>query len=450
MNKEKIKELLYFYCPWWVSGKVPDSLLLNFKRYALNTLFEYLSLNRILIIKGPRRTGKTTIIYQMIDRILSNNKVMPKNILYLSFDDPELRINLDEIFSVYEEILGTTILQSKQLYCFLDEIQFLENWQFIVKKYFDRRYPIKFIVSGSSTSLIHKNSESLAGRTIELVFLPFNFMEYMDYTLKNKEIISLVSEIKNKFSFFKLPEITDLIPYKNNISIVFNDYLLWGGFPHIFEVNDERLKYKLLREDVIEKVIYKDLVELFGIKKPFVLEKLFLYLSEHSSDILNISNISNTLHLSREYVEKYIDYLRQAYIVKTIKKYSYSIEKTLRSNEKCFLTDNGLVKISGGLIPIGRLVETAIARHLSEKEFYYWRDKQEVDFVIKEGKEIIPIEVKYQSEIKKKDIIGLLKFMEIYKLNRAIVVSKDILGNREINGVNILFIPAWLFTLYIK
>ncbi|MCL5674714.1 MAG: ATP-binding protein [Candidatus Omnitrophica bacterium] len=446
MKNEKIKELMYFYCPWWVSNKVSDNLSLDFKRHIIKTFFRYLTLNRILIIKGPRRTGKTTIIYQMID-ILIHKNIPPKNILYLSFDDPELRINLNEILSAYEEILGSTLAQAKQLYFFLDEVQFMENWQFTIKKYFDRKYPIKFIISGSSASLVHKDTESLAGRTIEHIILPFNFTEYIDYTLKDEKIRDIITEFKKTFSFFKLPDITRLIPYQRNIFIAFNHYISWGGFPHIFEITDEILKYKLLREDVIEKIIYRDLVELFGIKKPFVLEKLFLYLAEHSSEILNISNISNTLQLSREYIEKYIDYLKQAYIIKTIKKYSSSVEKMLRSNVKCFLIDNGLIKISGSEVPIGKLVETIISGHLSNREIFYWRDKEEVDFIIKEGNNIIPIEIKYKNHIEKKDIMGLFKFTEQYQLKSAIVISKDILEQKKINGLTVLFIPAWLFVL---
>jgi len=447
MNKEKVKELLHFYCPWWASGKVPDVLVLDFKRQALRTLFRYLSLNRILVIKGPRRTGKTTVIYQMIEKLLSRKTVPPGNILYLSFDDPELRVDLNEIFSVYEEILGISLEKGQEIYCFLDEVQFLENWQFAVKKYFDRKYPVKFIVSGSSASLIHKDTESLAGRTVEHVFLPFNFAEYLAYTLKNEKIENIISGIKKNFSFSSLPDIAGLLPYKREISIEFNNYISWGGFPHILEVADEMLKYKLLREDIIEKVIYRDMVEIFGIKKPFVLEKLFLYLAEHSSEILNTSNVSNTLKLSREYTEKYIDYLKQAYIARTIKKYSASVEKIIRSNEKCFLIDNGLIKIAGGEVPAGKLVETAVLRHLENREIYYWRDKEEVGFVIRENKNLFPIEVKYKSNIEKKDIAGLLKMTKDYKLSSAIVVTKDIFAEKKMDGLRLLYIPAWLFVL---
>lgn len=447
MNRDRVKELLYFYCPWWVSGKVPPPLLQGYKRLEFETLLSYSVLDRIMIIKGPRRTGKTTAVYQMIERLLSEGKIPPENILYLSFDDLELRLPLDEIFSIYEEILGNVIHNAGTVCCFMDEVHFLDGWQFMVKKYFDRKYPIKFIATCSSASFMRKSSESLAGRTVEHTLLPFSFPDYLFCIKKNKELRDIVLREGKDFSFEALPFQDAFLPFKKEIMIEFNRYLLWGGFPHLFEVADEFLKYKLLREDVLEKVIYRDLVELFGIKKPFVLEKLFLYLAGHSSEILNIENISNTLDISREYTEKYISYLKQAYIVETVRKYSPSVEKMLRCNEKSFMTDNGLVRIASGEVAPGKLAETAVLRHLRGREVYYWRDREEVDFVVNENGKIIPVEVKYKNVINSKDAAGLLKMARKYRLRDAVVVSRDVLEKREINGLNVHFIPAWLFTL---
>jgi predicted AAA+ superfamily ATPase len=142
------------------------------------------------------------------------------------------------------------------------------------------------------------------GRTIEELVLPFSFYEFLSCQLKDKRLDkiilnsqkgfalsnNLLKGVKGFFSDMDSPSpIDQLIPYQNKIKILFAEYLNRGGFPHLLEVENPILWQRLLREDVIEKVIYRDLVDLYEIKKPQVLEKFFLYLAGHSSDIIIFS-----------------------------------------------------------------------------------------------------------------------------------------------------------------
>jgi predicted AAA+ superfamily ATPase len=312
-GKEKLKKLLYFHNPWWIDHKVPDSLKLSYRKPVLKKLLDYFKLDRAILIKGPRRTGKTTLLYQLIDELITKREIPAQNIIYLSCDDPELklltsspsdsRINLSDILDVYEQLREKTTKELKaneKIYLFLDEVHFWQGWQFEIKKYFDKKYPLKFILSGSSASLIKRGSESLMGRTIEELVLPFSFYEFLSCQLKDKRLDkiilnsqkgfalsnNLLKGVKGFFSDMDSPSpIDQLIPYQNKIKILFAEYLNRGGFPHLLEVENPILWQRLLREDVIEKVIYRDLVDLYEIKKPQVLEKFFLYLAGHSSDI---------------------------------------------------------------------------------------------------------------------------------------------------------------------
>lgn len=222
---------------------------------------------------------------------------------------------------------------------------------------------------------------------MEETILPFSFPEFLSYKLREEKIDKIIEDLKKKFSFFSLPAAAPLIPYQPKIEILFHEYLERGGFPHIFEVKEPVLWKKLLREDVIEKVIYRDLVEFFGVKKPTVLERLFLYLAEHSSEIFSILNISNSLDLSREYISKYLNYLQQAFLVFTLRKYSLflrnppSIEKRIRSNQKVHLIDSGLISIFGEDNE-SKKIESLVGRHLLNYNLSYWREKKEVDFVL--------------------------------------------------------------------
>src|SRR5262249_44196809 len=159
---------------------------------------------------------------------------------------------------------------------------------------------IKFILSGSAATLLRHRTESLAGRTLEELVLPFSFAEYVHFKLRDPRAAAAAADLATR-DLRTLPDTTDWIPYRRSLEILFDEYVAKGGFPHILAVEAPMVWKKLLREDIVEKVLYRDLVEWFGVKKPVVLERLFFYLTGTSSEILNISSLAGALGLSREY-----------------------------------------------------------------------------------------------------------------------------------------------------
>lgn len=440
----KLTELLYFYNTWWKTSGVSEELALPHERECLKELIDCLELNRILVLKGPRRTGKSTLLYQMIKHLI-NAGVPASNILYLSFDEIAGRNSIDEITSAFELILKRPLAGFKNVYFFLDEIQFLDKWSDSLKKYFDTRAHIKFIVSGSSASLLKKGSESLAGRTLERTILPFSFREYLRYHIIDEKLTTLISGFTPDIT--KPVDMARITPYIPEIEILFNAYLEKGGFPHLFEVKNDTIRKRLFREDIIEKVIYRDLVELFGIKKPFVLERLFLYLADISSGILNISNISSSLGLSREYTENYINYLKNAYLVFSVPKFARSMESRLRSSEKIFVMDTGLQSTFGGAKDAGHIAETAAARHFFHASPYYWRNSHEIDFVLEQNRTITPVEVKYKNTISPDDLGGMWNFLDKFRSGKGVILTKNFTGETGRNGKTIVCKPLWLALL---
>lgn len=442
---ERLNEALIFHNPWWVTERVPEVLSPAYERPVINRLISYLDLERIVILKGPRRTGKTTLMYQMIKRLI-NDGVDPKRILFLSFDDIEARETIEDIIQAYEQICRAPVSASEKgiFYFIFDEIHFWENWQFYLKKYFDKKYPIKFMATSSAATLARKDGESLMGRTVEELILPFDFFEYVSYRHYSKPIIEAIESLRNRYSLAgrEMPDITEVLPYKKEILIAFREYLEKGGFPHILSVNEPIIWKRLLRDDIVGKAIYRDLVRLYEIRKPQILEKMLLYLADITGQLLNLSNLSNSMRISREYTERYLEYLKQAYLVTTIKRFAPSMEKRLRSGEKAYLIDSGLLT-SLGINDEARAIEALLCRHLMSDEIYYWRDGFEVDFVIKRRKEITPVEVKFREKPRLKDLKGVLQFAERYKSSLAKVVTKNDLKEETINGVSLHLIPAW-------
>jgi len=223
-----------------------------------------------------------------------------------------------------------------------------------------------------------------------------------------------------------------------------------GGFPNLFGIDEALIWKRIAREDIVEKVIYRDLVELYDIKKPEALEKLFLYLVDITSNIFSVANISNSLGISREYTEKYIYYLEQALLVKRIRKLAKSVEKTIRGAEKVHVLDTGLIN-AFSKIEQGKIVESMVTSHLmrlKDRKLYYFREKYEVDIVLERDKELLPVEIKYKDDVRIRELKGGLgNFFMKFKADSAVVVTRDLMNEDILDGHKIIFMPAWLFVL---
>ena len=433
---DSLEKSLYFHNPWWTEKKIPAEFLPSFQRPIIKQLNHYLeSLQRIIIIKGPRRTGKTTLLYQLA-QILIDKGVNPYNILFLSFDDFNLRQDLDKIFNLYERIRGKT-LKETQVFCFLDEVHFLKDWSFTVKKYFDKKYPIKFLISSSSASLFKKSLESLAGRTVEEIILPFTFKEFVLYSLREDE------------GFLQSLEGGKLTPYENKLQILFHKYLSKGGFPHLLEIEEPSLWQKLLREDVLEKVIYRDLVQLYGVRDPEKLEKTFLYLTNTTGQILNLSSLAKNIGISRQHLEKYIYYLEQAYLIFLLNRFSPSPAKTIRSSAKLHLIDSGLGNVFSTVSNQDFIVESMIARHFLDPacKIFYYRNHFEIDLIVSKQRETIPVEIKNKEKPDKTDFKGLISFMRKFNIKRGLFLCRGSHGIEEIEDMKIAIEPFWSWLL---
>ena len=183
-----IKSNLMIINSWWNNEKINDQFLLGKKRKEFNNIIEKIEDKRILSIIGPRRVGKTTLIYQTINYLLEEKNIDKKRILLFSGDDPSLFFDdtdkLSDILEIYfNEILEENITKLKsKVYIFIDEIHFIKNWQNYLKVYFDRKYNIKFIITGSSSIHLFKDAnESLLGRIENIYVLPLTFNQFMNF-----------------------------------------------------------------------------------------------------------------------------------------------------------------------------------------------------------------------------------------------------------------------------
>ncbi|NHI95006.1 MAG: ATP-binding protein [Candidatus Lokiarchaeota archaeon] len=435
---------------WWKTKSVSESKLGSLKRAEFSKLLEEIEDNKVTCLLGPRRTGKTTMMYDLIDHLL-NNGVSEKNIFFISFDNPKIRLVLQHDFDSTIRDFSNTIVRepidrlSSKVYIVLDEVHKLDDWGNMLKYWQDLGLNIKFIVSGSSSMRILKGSgESLLGRINFHLILPLNFSEFTG--------IDVRADFRDYNDIKRVHD--SLMLEKQELFITLDEYIIKGGYPEVFYIKDVERAYEVLKQ-YKTLTISRDILDLKDIKEPRTLSDLTDLLSDVMSTRMNYSTFAQVLGVKVDTVKNYISYLEECFLVYTAYFYSKKQVTSTRKEKKLFFMDCGL-RNSLLLKEIDELEKTKIVENLvflhifslKKRELFpkifYWldRSRNEVDMVVTLKNEVVPIEVKYSNEIGKRDLKGLVRFCEEFDA-KGIVVTRDILKEEG----NIMFIPAWLFLL---
>ena len=345
--------------------------------------------------------------------------------VFFSFDEEETQTKETLVY-----VIDFCLNNLKSKYIFLDEVQYVKDWQGTLKRYYDTRN-VKFIVSGSESLEITKAKESLAGRIVAFKLGTMSFREFLE--IKGKKL-------PDKISYDKL------LAAKEFFEFEFLDYLYKGAFPEIANEKDEEMIRKYINELVVKKIIYRDIPRIFEIKRKDLLYSLFRYVCNNSATLFEIRNMCDTFKADYETITNYLFYLQESYLIRISEVFSKSMAKRVRRNKKIYVIHPSLA-FAALDIKRDMLLDKILGQYVESlfgKEFF-WRDKHknEVDVVI-QGR---PVEVKYKNNISKQDLKGVLKFMEVFKANSGIVITKDIFKEEKIGDKNIEFVPAWYFSL---
>jgi len=413
-----MEDILTIFNPWWKTGKVKKELSCEFRRDLFSEIVEFLSTRQIIALFGLRRTGKSTILFQLIEEFIKR-EVEPERILYFSFDEKVAEIK--DIFSAYSQIHDLD-LEDGKYYLFLDEVQKLEDWQNKLKIFYDMYPNMKFFISGSShLALRKKASESMAGRINFFKLEPLSFREWLtlnDFEFNNKKISLYKRELRSYFNWYiKTP------------------------FPEIAKLREDILIKKYIDEFIISRVISYDIKKEFKNVDTDLLETLKDLFFEEIGFILNVDGLAEDLHRGKETILKHINYLVQGLIIKILRNYRGSRLSSSRKLRRvypyhpCFCL--GASK--------GRYMENLFVSALDAE--FYWREKEkEIDII----KNKTPVEVKYKNTVRRDDLKNTIYFMKKFGQRKGFVVTKDSEGEREYDSNRIELIPAWKFLLQDK
>lgn len=465
LSDEKILKVLLGYNPWWATGQVPKELAKPVRRLAFfeaKKAFEHNSIRRYVLLVGPRRVGKTTIMYQMIQYYLT--RVTSKNILYVSFDHPLLKLcDIGRILEVYQLNIAPA---DSELYLFLDEVQYATDWNSWLKTLYDTQPRFRIMATGSASPLlVERMKESGVGRWTEFLVPTLSFYEYLE--LMGVDAPSIPKDVKpTALSSLPHNQLASLMVSLQPLQQHFHRYLLVGGFPEVALSDDVLYGQKIIREDVVDKVLKRDMISLFGIRNVSELEKIFLYLCMTSGNIVVQDTIAKEIGVSRQTVANYLELLAQGNLIYMSLPADLSGKKVLKAKPKIYLADPAIrnaVLMAGEEIladpaEMGMVVETTVYKHI-HSFFYaqrpslgYYRNPKtdkEIDIVVSFPRRRIIIEVKYREGAGVTDREAIVEWANDDRTAAAVLVTKNSDDYGVIHSLKtkcpVLRIPAFAF-----
>jgi hypothetical protein len=401
----------------------------------LNRLSDLAREGMAVTIVGPRRSGKSTIMYQLIKRLIDGG-VPRENTLHVNFEDPRFYGELNpqfmsKLFDAYMMILRP----KGKVYIFLDEVQNVAGWERFVRFLVDQQRHAIYI-TGSSSSLLSKELGTLlTGRHLDLTIYPLSFSEFLF------------------FKGIKLDNQLDLLSQKTKIRRLVGEYMRWGGFPAaVLGKNKQEILLNYMGD-----ILSRDIVERYNIKKVNNLKTLSKYYMTNCASLISFNSIKGFINMPVDTVERYSEYLNNAFLFFYLKKFSYSLKEQEKNLRKVFCIDSGLRNaISMGFSEDrGKVLENIVFLNFLQKgnEVYYWKDKQgyEVDFIIVEGGKVTGVyQVSYsvrEARTKTRETNALIRALICFDLKEGTIITENQEMEETLKGFRIRYMPVWKFLL---
>lgn len=452
-----IIERIQYENPWWVTKEIPTLYKEMSRRLYFDLFFPFVfetDIRRAVVLMGPRRVGKTVMMFHTIDYLIAKG-VSPQKIFFVGIDNPiYVQLSLQDILDLCQESLQLQNL--KGCFVFFDEIQYLKDWERHLKVMVDSYPETKFVVSGSAAAALKWHStESGAGRFTDFMLPPLTFQEFIH--LKDKNHLIQHSQIQygdKEIPYYLAPNIDEL----NN---EFLQYLNFGGYPEV--VLSEKIQKDMgryVKNDIVDKVLLRDLPSLYGIKDVQELNRFFTYIAYNTGNEFSYEAMAKDSGIQKDTLKKYLEYLEAAFLIKVLNKVDINAKRLKRvTSFKVYLTNPSLrtalfspVKVTDN--EMGNMVETVILSQWMHREnldltYARWKDG-EVDLVLVDDKKFKPlwgVEIKWSNRYfeKPQELSSLIQFCKSNNFNCSLVTSIDKQGTKMISDLSLTFLPASVY-----
>ncbi len=413
----------------------------------LKKILRFIKSNKIISIIGIRRSGKSTLIYQVAYTLIKQG-IAKSDTLLVNFEEPQFEGGdiklLFRIYEAYQEIISP----AGKPFIFLDEIQNVRGWEKFARSINEKK-TANIVITGSSSNLSSKElSMVLTGRQLYFEIFPLSFLEFLHF-----KGLKINTSIK------------DLILNATRIKKYIREYMENGGFPEIVLNEDEEFRRRVLIS-YYEDIINRDIINRYRISKVEQIKATARFYLTNIASPISFNSVARFTKLPVETVRRFSSYLESSYLMFFVKRFSYSIKEQENSPRKVYSIDTGLSNNIGFKFSkdIGRLAENIVALHLRILQsdnpdigIYYWKNHygdKEVDFVIKKSERIDQlIQVCWdigEEVTRKREIDSILKAMDEFNLDKGIIITGDYDEEEKIKNRRIVYIPLWKWLCGLK
>lgn len=452
ISEKEVLHRLEFDNPWWVKGAGIDRHYAQFKRRLyfdpLVRLIRDRPVNRAVVLMGPRRVGKTVLVYQTIQSLLDSG-ISGTSVLYASLETPVYSgMPLEKILGMFQSRFAHK--REAPLYVFFDEVQYLRDWEIHLKSLVDSYPACHFVVTGSAAAALKlKSRESGAGRFTDFLLPPLTFSEYLDFVSRKEELVQ-----DSGRSTANIDE----------LNREFCHYLNFGGYPEaVLSETVQKDLSQYIKSDIIDKVLLRDLPSLYGISDIQELNRLFTTLAYNTGMELSIENLSAGSGVAKNTIRRYLEYLEAAFLIRRVNRIDLNARHFKRvTSFKVYLTNPSMRSaLFGPLDPdspaMGHLVETAIFSQwlhnpgIDHLSFARW-PSGEIDLVFVSPMTQKPewiVEVKWSDRAygDHRELDNCVEFLKYNRLGdkKILVTTKTVSAVVEYEKAVFDFIPSSLY-----
>ena len=387
----------------------------------LDQLKKFKDSDFIKVITGVRRSGKSVLLMQYQDYLISEG-ISPENIIYINLEAFEF-LNVKDEVKLSELLLNMIKNKSQKYYLLIDEIQWVDGWQKVING-LRVSFNCDIVITGSNAKLLSGELATLlSGRYVEIVVFPFSFKEF----LESKHIA-----IESR-----------------KVDLMYKEYERYGGFPSVV-YSDETIKTTIL-SGIHDSIILNDIADRGLIRDTFSLKRVVSFLADNVGQMINSNKIANILKseklsISNHTVNRYLELLQDAFLFYEAKSYDIRGKKYLKQNSKYFMIDNGLrneaVSFQGG--NFGNRLENLVYIELLRRgyEVSIARiDDKEIDFIARKPDITIYYQVTHQIPSNTHETDNLLLLKDNYQ---KVLITGRYEDVSDIDGIRVVYVVDWL------
>ncbi len=402
-------------------------------REIVDKLGPFLDTTEIVALIGPRRAGKTTVLFQIMD-LLEATGVARKALLHVNLEEPALGPKLSpELLERLYAVYRTEIFPEGQAWLFLDEIQRLPGWERWVRAR-NETDDVRIFVTGSSSALMAPELATvLTGRHVTFRVSPLSFREFL------------------RFRGIAVPHGIAVDPPRMRNAV--STYLRWGGFPEVVLTDNEERK-KVLLGQYFDDILFKDVALRHRVRDLPTLRNLAIYLLDQTAGLISFQRLARIFEISLEAARAYCGYLEEAFLVSFVPFYTLKTAERQRRPRKVHAVDPGLrnaVSLTGSP-DRGRLIETVAYNALAREQqdgLFYWKGEGEVDLVVRQGlavKRLIQVTYEGLSEpaVRQRETRSLAEAAKRFPEAETLLVAHTLTSDDN-EDIEVPVMPLWRF-----